>query len=228
VDRLTLGSKREAPTELLAAWLTETPHALIALDAPLGWPAALGAALHTHRAGDPLTPDATALFTRLTDRRLHARTGKRPLEVGADRIARTARAALELLQHAREASGQPIPLAWAPSAASGARAIEVYPAGTLAAAGAPSSQYKDPGSASRTPIIAALRARINLPSNFDAMAAPGDLLDALICLWAGLDFLEGLALGPSAGEQSVAEHEGWIWVRGAGGGQAAGAAHGPW
>lgn len=214
VDEVVLGSRKRSPAATLADWLRDEPSVLIALDAPLGWPVALGPALAGHRAGDPIEPDATALFTRATDHAVRARYGKRPLDVGADRIARTARAALELLAYARRSTGFEIELAWATEPSDLPRAIEVYPAATLAAHGLPSRQYKEPGSPARGPIVAALRDRLVLPAAFDAMGAPGDALDAVLCVVAGLDVVAGAAVGPAADERAVAEREGWIWVRG--------------
>ena len=56
---------------------------------------------------------------------------KTPLDVGADRIARTAYAALHLLGSVRVQLHLSIPLAWAPTDISVVAAIEVYPAATL-------------------------------------------------------------------------------------------------
>jgi hypothetical protein len=56
--------------------------------------------------------------------------------------------------------------------------------------------------------------RLGLPATFDPEAAPGDALDALLCVVAGLNFMDGAALGPGPDERAVAEREGWIWVRG--------------
>lgn len=63
---------------------------LLALDAPLGWPVPLSDSLRGHRAGEPLAAEPSAMFSRETDRFIRAQLGKKPLEVGADRIARTA------------------------------------------------------------------------------------------------------------------------------------------
>ena len=106
----TLGRPR-SPVEIAAEWIACAEVALIALDAPLGWPVALHSALTCHRAGMPLRDQPDDLFSRATDRDIRRRLGKRPLEVGADRIARTARAALQLLQELRDCTGYPIPLA---------------------------------------------------------------------------------------------------------------------
>lgn len=75
------GSSSLDPATMVAAWLEETPCALLALDAPLGWPRRLGASLVDHDAGEPLAPDSDQLFSRDTDRHVHALHGKKPLEV---------------------------------------------------------------------------------------------------------------------------------------------------
>jgi len=207
-----VASPARPPADVVADWLREDPHALLALDAPLGWPASLGAALVPHRAGGPIAAPIETLFNRVTDRALQARIGKRPLEVGADRIARTAWAALDLLERLRRATGGPIPLAWAPNTAGLPAAIEVYPAATLIAHGLPTTGYKHPSSEPRAAIGPWLRARLDLDGSLDLATMPGHALDAVLCVAAGIDFLEGAALGPD--DPEVARREGWIWVRG--------------
>jgi hypothetical protein len=81
--------------ELLDA--SDAAAALIAIDAPLGWPAGAGEAFTAHRAGDSIPIEADALFRRETDRFVYRLLGQTPLEVGADKIARTALAALSFL-----------------------------------------------------------------------------------------------------------------------------------
>jgi hypothetical protein len=198
------------PADVVAGWLHEDPSTLLALDAPLGWPAGLGAALAPHRAGDPIAAPIETLFNRVTDRALQARIGKRPLEVGADRIARTAWAALDLLEQLREATGRPIPLAWAPDTTDFPATIEVYPAATLIAHGLPTRGYKHPGSEPRATIGPWLHARLDLDDR-DLSTMPGHALDAVLCIAAGIDFLTGDALGPD--DPEAARREGWIWVR---------------
>jgi hypothetical protein len=41
---------------------------LLAIDAPLGWPAAMGPTLSTHSAGDEITVAPNTMFRRATDR----------------------------------------------------------------------------------------------------------------------------------------------------------------
>ncbi len=99
---LTRGSRQRSPIAIVAEWAEAHSPVLLALDAPLGWPAALGVALAGHRAGGPLEHTPNRLFRRRTDDWVRSRFGKRPLEVGADLIARTAHAALALLEGLRQ------------------------------------------------------------------------------------------------------------------------------
>jgi len=86
---------------VLTRWAEAFAPKIYALDAPLGWPHTLGATLNTHRAGSPVGPTSHELFRRITDDFVHAKLGKRPLEVGADRIARAAVTTLKLLDRLR-------------------------------------------------------------------------------------------------------------------------------
>jgi hypothetical protein len=98
VDEALVCGKERSATQHVAEWLADAgDRALLAIDAPLGWPAPLGASLVTHRAGDEISVAANQLFRRTTDRFIQERLGKTPLDVGADRIARTAHAALRML-----------------------------------------------------------------------------------------------------------------------------------
>ncbi len=139
-----LGESQELLAGRIASWLPPSGPALLALDAPLGWPASLGPALVRHAAGEPVGQNPNLLFRRGTDRFVKEEIGKQSLDVGADRIARTAQAALRLVADVRKLTGHPIPLAWSPSMPDGPAAIEVYPAATLTAHGLPFSGYKTP------------------------------------------------------------------------------------
>ncbi|MDF1521531.1 MAG: DUF429 domain-containing protein [Trueperaceae bacterium] len=197
---------------MLAAWLVDDPGALLALDAPLGWPADLGDALVGHRAGDPIDAPSERLFARATDHEVHARHGRMPLEVGAGWIARTARATLGLLDEVRGATGQPIPLAWSPETLHAAAAIEVYPAATLIAHGHALAGYKVPGSPGRAAVVKTWPDALVVPPSLDLVALNADAFDAIVCVLAGADFLAGAARGPD--DLELARREGWIWVRG--------------
>ena len=130
---------------------------LIAIDAPLGWPRPMGDALVGHRAGAEVLVSPNDLFRRATDRYIQRRLGKTPLDVGADRIARTAHAALRLLGGLRARLPHEIPLAWMSPPGEMVSAIEVYPAATLLSHGIRAKGYKKPGQvAERREIVAAL------------------------------------------------------------------------
>jgi hypothetical protein len=206
-------SQAPALIERVAPALRRSSRALLALDAPLGWPAPLIAALQGHEAGRPLGPDAELLFCRATDREIRARHGLKPLDVGADRIARVARMALELLGSLSLARDEEIPLLWKPEF-EGAGAIEVYPKATLKAHGLPFSGYKRSRAEHkevREDLVTALGQRVSLDVDRDAMIADDDMLDAAVCVLAGHDFLTGRARAPADVERF--RTEGWIWAR---------------
>lgn len=199
---LTRGSRHRSPVAIVAQRVETHSPVLLALDAPLGWPAALGVALAGHRAGERLEPAANLLFRRRTDEWIRSRLGKRPLEVGADLIARTAHAALALLEGLRERLGAPVPLLWAPTHLERIGAIEVYPAATRRACGP--ADLTDPEQLARW--------TGSTPSRLATVSA--DERDAVICTIAGAHFLAGRAEPPPLVDRETAEKEGWIWVRG--------------
>jgi len=212
IDRLLVGESWPAIDEQLAEWATEPT--LLALDAPLGWPAPMADSLHHHRAGAELPHPTNTLFRRKTDDVIAAHLGKRPLDVGADRIARTAHTALSLLTRLRKTIGKPIPLAWHPGPIESFAAIEVYPAGTLAARNLPHSGYKTSTSHSselRQQLVEAIQQQVSVDQDAAALMAQSDhALDAVLCTVAGLDFLSGDVLQPN--DLDLAKREGWIWV----------------
>ncbi len=89
----------------ISKWLQEGEKpALLAIDAPLGWPQTLSRVLATHRAGEELRADAHNMFRRTTDIFIKDKTGKTPLDVGADRIgAHCARRALPSSRYSLQA-----------------------------------------------------------------------------------------------------------------------------
>ena len=211
---ITLGLKNPSLAHTITSWLPSDQPTLLAIDAPLGWPADLGNQLATHRAGDPLSVPPNTLFRRETDRHIWQRTGKLPLDVGADRIARTAHAALTLLVELRQLTKQAIPLAWQPTNLSQLSAIEVYPAGTLKVLFDPTRvpSYKGTdGENGRSAILHHLKQHVTLPPDSQLLLKNDDALDAALCVLAGADFLRGLAKPPANLKQ--AKKEGWIWVR---------------
>lgn len=190
---------------------------LLAVDAPLGWPQPLGDRLHAHRAGDPIPDEANALFRRATDDFVHRTLGKRPLDVGADRIARAAVGALGLLDAVRGRIAAPLEMAWDPGAVRGVEAIEVYPAATLRSRRVVDAGYKGKEAvalARRETLVGVLADEAALAASVcDASLASDHVLDATVSVLAGFDFLRGACLGPADSDRERAAREGWIWIR---------------
>ena len=116
----------------IAEEISQDHSTLLAIDAPLGWPIIMGQALSTHLAGSPLPePCAKSFFRRRTDRIVEARTGKTPIEVGANLIARVSHTALRLLAmlgNALDGRLTAAPLTSPTELGSDVQVIEVYPA----------------------------------------------------------------------------------------------------
>jgi predicted RNase H-like nuclease len=193
---------------------------LLALDAPLGWPAALADGLQCHVAGARLGGSAPddQFFRRHTDERVHEHLGRSPLEVGANFIARTAFAALELL-HVLRQTGVATNLLWSPGPAAGfvSGAIEVYPAATLHGHGAEREVYKAAEARDwgppRAKLVSLLETIDGVAKYKAAMIESDHVLDSVVCVLAARDFLEGHVLVPSEDAMPLAKREGWIWFR---------------
>jgi len=204
--------RERPPASVIASWLGDRQSAaLIAIDAPLGWPKPLAECLIKHNASAAIEATPDAMFRRETDLFIQRELKKTPLDVGADRIARTAHAALRLLDELRRKLGLPIPLAWKLADISPIAVIEVYPAATLVAHGIRCTGYKKPGQAKqRREIMDALRTKMTIQDCVPDLSASGHLVDAVVCVLAGADFILQRAMSPE--DQRLAEHEGWIWA----------------
>ena len=208
-------SRSRTASSAISEWLSKVGprRVLIAIDAPLGWPAPLAASLADHAAGGPLGATANELFRRTTDVFIKEKLGQTPLDVGADRIARTAHSALQLLASVRGESRLQLRLAWSPADVASPSVIEVYPAATLVAHRIRSKGYKKPAqTAERSEITAALSARMHISDSAKALFNNPDCLDAAVCVLAGVDFLAGRAMAPQ--DLPLAKREGWIWAAG--------------
>ncbi|MPZ76561.1 MAG: DUF429 domain-containing protein [Deltaproteobacteria bacterium] len=204
------GSAGRAADVILSCFRSGAP-TLLAIDAPLGWPVALAQSLIDHTAGVGIPADPNRLFRRDTDRIVKAMVNQQPLDVGADRIARTAHWALGLLEELRTRSGKSIPLAWNAKDVTTLTAIEVYPAATLTSRGIAAKAYKKKEQQSaRGTLLGALAGIMVLP-DVAVFAQCADAIDAAVCVLAGADFINGLCIMPI--DAAVAKREGWIWVR---------------
>jgi hypothetical protein len=204
------GNEKERLYSEIAS-LIRTEKVLLALDAPLGWPAALSHILGNHAAGSRLDAHPDKMFRRATDDFIKEKIDKRPLDVGADRIARTAHAALSLLSELRTHIQKPIPLAWEVEFDS-VTAIEVYPAATLIAHGRSASGYKGKeGRQARTEILSWLtKSMVVSADQRNLLLSNDNALDSALCVLAGRDFLLGNCYLPP--DLDLAKKEGWIWV----------------
>jgi hypothetical protein len=173
----------------------------------------LGHALTVHNAGDFLPEEPNLLFRRETDRFTHRQIGKLPLDVGADRIARTAHAALTLLHEISARRQSRVPLAWMPDFTDPVAAIEVYPAAVLKTSGMVFQGYKGSSqTAQRAGIATLLPRQMTFATDTAILLSDDDVLDAAICVLAGYHFLQGLCIPPT--DPDLARREGWIWFRG--------------
>lgn len=198
VDECLCGSSNVEPARIIADWISESEDTLLALDAPLGWASALGPSLSTHQAGIAFEVSPDLLFRRRTDDDIAVRLGKRPLEVGANLISRTSVAAVDLLGQIRSITGESIPLAWSWPSSTRVSAIEVYPAATRIAHGAPAGSGRVDG-------LTSLRCDLDL----DRLSV--DARDSLVCLVAAADFVLRRATAPTLLDQQILQ-EGWIWA----------------
>ncbi len=212
IDSLETGQKKSGIAHQAAILLDPSQPILLAIDAPLGWPTEFATNLSVHRAGESLKNEPQLLFARETDRIVYQHTGLTPLSVSADRIARTAVAALAVVDALRNALGQPLPLLFDPTDCQGGGLIEVYPAATLKQRGLPSRGYKKPEArASRNDIVDSIGQELELNGHEAACLDSDHCLDAVLCVLTAMDFLEGTCLSPPTPERAA--REGWIWFR---------------
>jgi len=216
----------ERPAVIIERWLKALQVTLLARDAPLGWPVPMGQALYKHSAGEFIGVNSNAMFRRATDEAIENRPLKRPLEVGANLIARTALSALTLLHDLRRRTSQRIPLAWEMGIPTHLSVIEVDPAATrlnLAALikVAPTGKTtKDKKEMEKKEKDAFRRKQIveSIPPAVDVSAVRGDIeasdhaLDAVWCAMAAREFIEGRCVAPSPAQLATAMQEGWIWA----------------
>lgn len=209
IDAISTGTRTTDLADQITAQLHPGRPTLLAIDAPLGWPRPLSESLARHRPGEPLDANPATAFARQTDRFVREKTGLKALDVGADRIARTAAAALALIERLRATTGQPLPLLASPESAAAGGLIDVYPAATLKQRGLPFRQYKKPeANPLRHQIAEAIEPEIDLGQARKACIDSDHCLDAVLCVLTGIDFLEGRCHIPTG---PYWQQEGWIW-----------------
>ena len=118
---------------------------------------------------------------------------RRPLEVGANFIARTAHSANQFLCELRKETSRAMPLLWSPGDLRDIGIIEVYPAATKFA-------FRDASPASVLGL-----------DDASARCLNRHVEDALWCIVAGLHFICGECEPPTDTDKSI--YEGWIWFR---------------
>jgi predicted nuclease with RNAse H fold len=221
-----LGKANESIGQALLQKNLSSP-TLLAIDAPLGWTLPMSQALAHHKAGGSLRHNLKSLrhnlkekdrfFRRYTDEFTHHKVKKLPLEVGADRIARTAYSALMILDELRVKHR--VEMLWNHTHLEliDMGVIEVYPAATLKQLNILSSNYKLKADIDKRRIILnELKGKyvfLNIDTFEDSLILNADLLDALICVLCAVDFYLGSTFPIPTEAIDIVKKEGWIWVR---------------
>ncbi len=225
------GNKKDLEQSLidtLYSWVNKEDQVLFCIDSPLGWPSLFGKALSVHSAGksidiDPhinMKNEMDKFFKRKTDIDIAQRYKKIPLEVSADRIARTAFSTLKRIGILNSLIQplQQIDILWNnnfPINQSKKGMIEVYPAVTLLSNNLNIKGYKKAESTeSREYLLDNLKNLYNIDNSvqkFDFTTVDHDF-DSLVCCLAGIDFIEGKCKQIDI-PQNVLEIEGLIWAK---------------
>jgi len=183
---------------------------VVAIDAPFGWPRAFARAVAAYAAGAPWPASKPpGLWSRRTDEAARTRTGRPPLSVSSDRIARPAERAARLLTLLGQG---------APAARDGFDGVlEVYPAGALRLWQVPAAGSKGPlgrglREAMRDRVVSAVGIVVSA-DRIELLAETDHALDALVAALVGRAFKRGWAAGPETPEdREAAQSEGWIWL----------------
>jgi predicted nuclease with RNAse H fold len=205
LEHLSVGASDDEIVRLAAQ------SAVVAIDAPFGWPRTFARTVAAYAAGAPWpAAKPSGLWARRTDEAARARVGGRPpLSVSSDRIARPAERAARLLT----LLGREIPLARDGSDG----VIELYPAGAMRLWGIDTAGYKRPAArmvreALRDRIVTAVHLKLSADQR-ERLVETDHALDALVAALVGRAFSCGWAAGPETPEdREAAEVEGWIWL----------------
>lgn len=218
VRHVALG--KEVPvSQLLAQWLSAHHGAVMAcIDAPLGWPAEYCSILVSHQAGEPIRADKEHFFPRITDKLVHQKLGKRPLEVTANYIARTAHRALQWIGDLNQLTGSAFHLFLDAEKIPYYGLAETYPAGWLISEQLFHKGYKRDADL-RERLLLQIVKRYALGITTEQRTAVirwEHTFDALLCCLCGLDIVQQRCLSPKdlAVPETIARKEGWIWFKG--------------
>jgi len=216
---------RDELVSTVTRWVQGATATLLCVDSPLGWPHRMAPILSGHVAGDGIRAIADELFRRLTDIDVRRRVGKTPLDVGADRIARTALATLNAIDAVRERVARRIhaviDIQDPRNDPSTVLLLESYPAGWFASEGIGTRGYRPAGGRSRREDLLR-QVEHHLPATglsmryaveHTSLVQRADDLDALICTLNGIDYLEGRCPAPPPHAREIAHTEGWIWCK---------------
>jgi hypothetical protein len=185
---------------------------ILAFDSPLGWPKAFSEQLNNHHAGMTLGNDDKLFFKRQTDIDIALRFGKIPLEVSADRIARTAFHTLRRLGNLKTINSRKIEIIWNTTDYFDIGYIEVYPASTLLANKLSIRGYKQ-SEEQRKRIFEDLAKQYTIINEeVTSLFSIEHDFDAFICCLAGVDFLENRCKRYKE-LNDVIRKEGWIWTK---------------
>ena len=178
------------------------------LDCPLGWPDLFVETVRRHHEGKSTSDvDATPrdLRLRTTDQWIRSHHVPRdPLSVSTDRLGIVALRGIGILERIAGPGAD---------RSGGAGVYEVYPGGSLAKWGLPSTGYKhEVGRDTRREIVEALMPHIDLAGTADRLVANDDDLDAVItAVVTGLAHL-GFSTSAPGEHAEIARVEGWIHV----------------
>ena len=102
-------------------------------------------------------------------------------------------------------------MAWDMSTPKATSVIEVYPAATLRSSVLPVVQYKKVSQIDgRRRIVEAFPDWFEISAVVDSALESPDVLDAVLCVLAAVEFCQGRAVPPN--DDKVARKEGWIWA----------------
>lgn len=214
--------------DTLYSWINKEDQVLFCIDSPLGWPSLFGKTLSVHSAGKSIDinnqitmkDEMDKFFKRKTDIDIAKRYKKIPLEVSADRIARTAFSTLKRMGilNSMIKPSNPINLLWNnnfPNNQDWLGMIEVYPAVTLLSNELNIRGYKKADSIQlKNELLKNLESRYNIDKSirkFDFTIVDHDF-DSLICCLAGIDFIEGRCKQADSADLEL-KTEGWIWAK---------------